>query len=202
MKTGYPVPDGEADASLTIKNSRFIGHAGKTETTGDAKAYINRIKERYPGATHVVYAYCIGFGASLVHGMSDAGEPSGTAGRPVLEVLKGSAIGDITLAVVRFFGGTKLGTGGLVRAYTDTAKATLAALSVKTKHKLIGIELSSPYEYVDRLKTIMDYNHAIIKEKNFSERAVFRILIPEENRKGFLDDVLNASGARIAYRLL
>jgi uncharacterized YigZ family protein len=202
MKGSYPVPDGEAAAALTIKNSRFFGHAAETATVSDAKTYIGRIKTDYPGCSHAVYAYCIGHGASVIYGMSDAGEPSGTAGRPVLEVLRGSSIGDITLVVIRFFGGTKLGKGGLVRAYTDIAKATLSNLALREKQSLIGLELSSPYEYVDRLKTIIKLHHALIQEKTFAEKAVFHILIPENNRGQFIAEIQNVSGARIEYRLL
>jgi uncharacterized YigZ family protein len=202
MKGSYPVPDGEAAAALTIKNSRFFGHAGETATVSDAKTYIGRIKSDYPGCSHAVYAYCIGHGASVIYGMSDAGEPSGTAGRPVLEVLKGSSIGDITLVVIRFFGGTKLGKGGLVRAYTDIAKATLSNLALKEKQSLISLELSSPYEYVDRLKAIMEFHHVLIKEKTFTEKAVFHILLPEKSKEQFLDEIRGTSGARIEYRLL
>lgn len=126
----YPIPAGEVRIELHVKNSRFIGRAGYTPNVAEAKAFIEKVKAEEPGCTHAVYAFAIGHGAAVTHGMSDAGEPSGTAGRPALAVVKGSGLGDVTVVIVRYFGGTKLGTGGLVKAYTETAQAVLAALPV------------------------------------------------------------------------
>ncbi len=107
----YPIPATFARTEIRVINSRFIGSADYTPTVDDAKAFIARIREEFPDATHHVYAFLAGYGASVTAGMSDDGEPSGTGGRPMLAVLQGSGLGDITVVATRYFGGTLLGTG-------------------------------------------------------------------------------------------
>ena len=109
---------------LVIKNSRFINELFICDSQSSARDLIKAQKEKYQGATHVCHAFVIGENAEVL-GMSDAGEPSGTAGRPMLDVLKGSGITNIVLTVTRYFGGTLLGTGGLVKAYGDCAKSAV-----------------------------------------------------------------------------
>lgn len=110
---------------IVIKNSRFIAEVFTVTTQAEAREKLHEQKVKYQDATHVVHAFAVGKKAE-VNGMSDDGEPSGTAGRPVLDVLKGSGITNILLTVTRYFGGTLLGTGGLVHAYGDSAKAVLS----------------------------------------------------------------------------
>ncbi len=125
---GYPIPAEAARAEIMVINSRFIGSATYTPTIDAAKDFINQVRAEFPDATHHAYAYLVGYGASVIAGMSDAGEPPGTAGRPMLAVVRGSGLGDVTAVVTRYFGGTLLGTGGLVRAYGDAVKAVVEVL--------------------------------------------------------------------------
>ena len=111
----------ESKAEIVIKNSRFISEVFPVETQAQAREKLHEVKQKYFDATHVVHAFSVGL-KSETFGMSDDGEPSGTAGRPVLDVLKGSGITNILLTVTRYFGGTLLGTGGLVHAYSESAK--------------------------------------------------------------------------------
>lgn len=113
------------ETELVIKNSRFINELFVCNSQNLAREIIKQQKDKYLDASHVCHAFVIGEGAEIL-GMSDAGEPSGTAGRPMLDVLKGSGITDILLTVTRYFGGTLLGTGGLVKAYGDSVKEVLA----------------------------------------------------------------------------
>ena len=137
--SGYPVPSGICQTEpCSFKNSRFIGTAGPAASVAAAQEFINSIRDRYPDASHHAYAFSVGFGATVTEGMSDDGEPSGTAGRPVLAVVKGSGLGDVAVVVSRFFGGTKLGTGGLVRAYTQTAQQVLGELQTTRKIERIN----------------------------------------------------------------
>ena len=137
------VPSCESEVETKVKNSRFIGSLGYTPSVESARAYIAAIKERYPDARHHCYAFAIGHGASVTHGMSDDGEPSGTAGRPILAVLSGSSLGDCTVVVTRYSGGTKLGTGGLVKAYTESAQACLLSAEVEEKVDLVQLLISN-----------------------------------------------------------
>ena len=95
MAAGYPIPAAEAQVELRFKNSRFIGTAGPAPTVEEARAFIARLREQFPDASHHAYAFAAGFGSSVIHGMSDDGEPAGTAGRPMLAVVQGAGLGDV-----------------------------------------------------------------------------------------------------------
>src|SRR5215212_5064220 len=142
---GNFVPAGLAQAEIRAANSRFIASVAPSATVEAARAVIAGIRAEMPDANHHVYAYIIGHGATTTLGMSDDGEPAGTAGRPALAVLRGSRLGDITLVITRYFGGTLLGTGGLVRAYGDAAKAVLAVVPREEKIERRVLELTLPY---------------------------------------------------------
>lgn len=137
-ETNYLRPAlGEWVTELEIKKSRFIGIARRTETENDVRAFIADVTKRYPTARHHCTAYILHSPDALpIERSNDDGEPSGTAGQPMLDVIRGSGLRDVTVVVVRYFGGVKLGTGGLVRAYHDTAKAVLGqARVVRREHK-------------------------------------------------------------------
>ena len=186
MKDEYSVPANESKFIMKVKNSRFIGYASRTESVQEAVTFIHQKKEKEKGCTHAVYAYCIGFGKSVVLGMSDAGEPSGTAGRPVLEVLKGSGIGDITVVVIRYFGGIKLGTGGLVHAYSETAKETISKLKVIKKQVMKKLCILLKYEnYNPAYRLIIQYNGEIL-EKTFDKKINLIVNIPDKQISNFI----------------
>lgn len=185
MEDSYSVPANESKYMIKVKKSSFIGYAKRTDSVQEAVAFIRQIKEKEKGCTHAVYAYCIGYGKSVILGMSDAGEPPGTAGRPVLEVLKGSGIGDITVVVIRYFGGIKLGTGGLVHAYSETAKETITKLKILKKQmmkKLCIILKYENYNPVERL--ILQYSGEIL-EKTFDEKINLIVNIPDKETAAF-----------------
>src|SRR3954447_8809272 len=122
------IPAGPARTQNRASNSRLIASAPPSATVEAARAFIVGVRAEMPDASHHVYAYIIGHGSTTTMSMTDDGEPPGTAGRPVMAVLRGSGLGDLVIVVTRYFGGTLLGTGGLVRAYGDAAKAVLAIL--------------------------------------------------------------------------
>jgi uncharacterized YigZ family protein len=124
-------PTRPVSVELVIRRSRFIGYGRAATTVAAADAELSEIRTRHPDASHVVYAYLVGAPEREIGSLSDAGEPRGTAGRPVMEILRGSEVRNAVVAVVRYFGGTKLGTGGLVHAYGDTARAVLDAFPTR-----------------------------------------------------------------------
>jgi len=168
MSQRYLIPAGESRVELLVKNSRFIGRAGHTPTVAQAKAFIESVKEEEPGYSHAVYAFAVGFGATVTHGMSDAGEPSGTAGRPALAVVKGSGLGDVTVVIVRYFGGTKLGTGGLVKAYTETAQLALAQLPTTEKVERVSIKITVSYAQYEPVELLVETHHGQIDDETFT----------------------------------
>ncbi len=145
MTGTYLIPAERRSIELSIHRSRFIATGGYVPTVDAARAFIAQQRSLMPDAHHHVYAFKVGFGSSVIEGMSDDGEPSGTAGPPILSVLRGADIGDIVIVVTRYFGGTKLGTGGLVRAYSDAARALLAELPTRLKLDLQTLRLETSY---------------------------------------------------------
>ena len=179
--SGYPVPASEARARLRFKNSVFAGFVARADSVAAARTFIGDIRSRFPDASHCVYAFAIGHGASVTHGMSDDGEPAGTAGRPLLAVVQGSGLGDVAVAVVRYFGGTKLGTGGLVRAYTSTAQATLAEVEVVEKVTYLGVCLRAmPYEFYEAVKSAVTAVAGIVESEEFAEAVTMTARVPED----------------------
>lgn len=150
----YRIPARETRAELSVVNSRFIASAGPVFSVEEARSFIAKIRTEFADATHHVPAFIIGYGASITEHCSDDGEPSGTAGRPALAVLQGSGLGDIAVVVTRYFGGTKLGTGGLVRAYTDAVKTVLAVLPLAMKIPTHLVMTSLPYKYFERARML------------------------------------------------
>ena len=124
----YQVPAQETHTEIRVRNSRFIATIAPAFTVAEAKLFIAHIRDAYPTASHHVPAFLIGHGATVTAHCSDDGEPAGTAGRPILAILQGSGLGDVVVVVTRYFGGSKLGTGGLVRAYGNAVRAVLDIL--------------------------------------------------------------------------
>jgi uncharacterized YigZ family protein len=164
----YPIPAKETRVEILVVNSRFIASAAPAFSVEQAKAFIARMKEEFADASHNVPAYLIGHGASVTAHCSDAGEPSGTAGRPALAVLQGSGLGDIVVVVTRYFGGTKLGTGGLVRAYTDATKAVLEALPRAEKIPTHTVMFSLPYTYLEQARLLVAAQRGQILDETFA----------------------------------
>ena len=139
------IPAERARAEIRVVNSRFVADIAPAATVEQARAFVAAIRAEMPDATHHVYAYIVGHGATTTLGMSDDGEPPGTAGRPTMAVLKGSGLGDAALVVTRYFGGTLLGTGGLVRAYGDAARAVLQIVPREEKVERRTLAIALPY---------------------------------------------------------
>ena len=172
------IPAGRTRAEIRAGNSRFIATAGPAASVVAARAFIAEIRAEMPDATHHVYAYIVGHGATTTLGMSDDGEPSGTAGRPVLAVLRGSGLGDAVLVVTRYFGGTLLGTGGLVHAYGDAAKAVLAALPRAEKIEHRELMATLPYAAYEPARRLAAAHAGSILGEDFAADVTLRVLLP------------------------
>jgi uncharacterized YigZ family protein len=197
MSKRYPIPAGEARTELKVKNSRFIGRAGYTPSVEAAKNFVERVKAEEPDGTHAVYAFAIGHGAAVTHGMSDAGEPSGTAGRPALAVVKGSGLGDVTVVIVRYFGGTKLGTGGLVKAYTETTQQVLAALPVTEKVEWHSVRMTIPYAFYEPIKRLIEGHQGQIDTEEFAAEIILHLTFAAEDLPAFQAAVAEATGGQV-----
>lgn len=163
----YPIPAEFCETEIVVVNSRFIASAAPVFSNEEAREFINSIKAKYPDATHHVPAYIIGYGNSTSAYCSDDGEPSGTSGRPVLSVLQGSGLGDAAIVVTRYFGGTKLGIGGLVHAYGDAAKAVLELLPRAEKVPTYTVMLAIEYSLFERVRLMLNRHHAETLDEDF-----------------------------------
>ncbi|MFW6260294.1 MAG: IMPACT family protein, partial [Spirochaetota bacterium] len=150
-----------------VKRSRFIAAATAVTSVDAVEAELRRVRDEHPDANHVVYAYLIGDERSEQAGLSDAGEPKGTAGRPVMEILRGSGVRDVLLTVVRYFGGTKLGTGGLVHAYGDAARAVLERLPTRQRIDRLTARCSVPYDLLERTRQFIDAAGGTIADEQY-----------------------------------
>ena len=197
MAEPYPVPSRVEEVELRFKNSRFIGVAGPGASVEEARAFIATVRQKYPDASHHVYAYAVGYGASVTHGMSDDGEPSGTAGRPALAVVRGSGLGDVAVVITRYFGGTKLGTGGLVKAYTETAQAALAAVPQEMKVDEIQARVSLGYEFYEPCKMQIESCGGRIEGEDFGGKVELTLAIAKERLEDLQDVVRELTSGRV-----
>lgn len=163
----YTIPARETRSEIQVLNSRFIATAAPAFSVDEARAFVTRTKREFAGASHNVPAYLIGHGASVTAHCNDDGEPSGTAGRPVLAVLRGSGLGDVAVVVTRYFGGTKLGTGGLVRAYGDAVREVLAVLPRAEKVPTHTAMMALPYSFFERVRLAIHQHHGRILDEDF-----------------------------------
>jgi uncharacterized YigZ family protein len=177
----YLVPRHRTRVEAKVSNSRFIGTIAPAATVKEAQAFIREMRAEMPDATHHVYAFKIGYGASVSEGLSDDGEPSGTAGPPAMAVVRGSGVGDVVLVITRYFGGTKLGTGGLVSAYTQCAKDAFAALETEEKVHRVAMQLTADYRYVEMIHRTLADAEAMIDHEQYEEKVTIRFRIPEEH---------------------
>jgi uncharacterized YigZ family protein len=202
MKRGYLIPAETCRETMTVANSRFLATAALAPTVADAKAFLVAVRSEMPDANHHVYAYRVGYGNSVIEGMSDDGEPSGTSGPPILAVIRGSDIGDIIVVVTRYFGGTLLGTGGLVRAYGDAARLVLSKLKTERKieRKLLGLAL--PYHFYQPVRRLIEQHDGQINEETFGGEVTILALFPTDQIATFSASLIELTNGSIEPVLL
>lgn len=194
----YPVPRNICRAGETIKRSRFIATVAHTPSPEAAKAFVSQIRNKFPDATHNCWAYMVGSpGNTAQVGMSDDGEPRGTAGRPLLNVLLHSGIGEVTVVVTRYFGGTKLGTGGLVRAYSGVAKKVLSTLETKEKITPAYLSVIADYSNISALRRMAESFRAKIIKEDYGADVSFVFELPEEEAEAFQASMIDLTNGDI-----
>ena len=187
-------------AEVNIRNSRFLAEAFIVGTQEEARALIKAQKERYADATHVVHAFVIGPSGGIL-GCSDDGEPSGTAGRPVLDVLKGSGLTNALVTVTRWFGGTLLGTGGLVKAYGESAKAVLAGTPSEELVAMRDFSVEFAYEVYERARREMVALGAQVEREDFGTAVLVSGRIREADAEVLSERVADISSGRARVTL-
>ena len=182
MNRTYLIPCNEEEAVHEVKKSRFIACSRHVVGRAQAMAYLDEIKARYPDARHYCWAFVIGqpFSASKA-AMSDDGEPSGTAGKPILNVIQHKNIGDVMLIVVRYFGGIKLGAGGLTRAYSSAAQAVLSSMALVEKVPMQTLNVRLGFAQENSLRYWLSQNDAKLISIDYgADQIKAEVCLPEK----------------------
>ena len=190
----YLVPTEFGEDEFNEKKSRFIGRVWPVETEEEALAKIQEMKKQHYDATHNCWAYIIKDGAVR---FSDDGEPGGTAGMPMLQVLQREGLYNIVCVVTRYFGGILLGAGGLVRAYTKGAKIAVDAAGKSMKRVWTALYIPIPYSYYERVKLEVEAFGGLIRDTQFGADIELEILMPEGQTQPFLDRLTDMSAGTI-----
>ncbi len=181
-----------------IKKSLFITYLQHTPSIEAAKLFVDEIKNKHSDARHNCWAFVAGRpGDSLLWGCSDDGEPSGTAGKPMLAQLSGSNVGEITAVVTRYYGGIRLGTGGLVKAYGGGVQSALKLLQTVEKKITAKLELTLEYEFVALIQSLIKQFEATETESQYTHNIVLIIEIEARYVDDFTQSVINKSGAKV-----
>lgn len=193
MRTIYK----EATVELHISKSRFIAYAKPVETEIEATTFIEHIKKKHWDATHNVPVYVLGEHFNIQR-YSDDGEPSGTAGVPVLDLIKKEGLTNLICVVTRYFGGVKLGTGGLVRAYTQSAKQAIEAACIVERMNYVIVNCTYAYALHGKVQNILStYEGVIIKESAFFEQVCTSVYVRPESIESFTNALVEVTSAQI-----
>jgi uncharacterized YigZ family protein len=178
MTRAYSVPLTQIRREHMVLNSRFIATLAPAFSIDEARAFMARIKKEFADATHNVPVYIIGGGNTVTEYFSDDGEPAGTSGKPALAVLRGSGLGDAALVITRYFGGTLLGTGGLVKAYTESAQLVVSAVGRGQRVPVHVVMLAIPYNLLERVRLLATRHRAEILGEDFAGDITLTVQIP------------------------
>lgn len=196
----YKTVEKEAEDFFIEKKSRFIGYAKPVHTQEEAVAFINQIKSKHWDATHNVYAYVLK--DNNIQRYSDDGEPSGTAGVPVLDVLLKEGLTDVCVVATRYFGGTLLGAGGLVRAYSHTSKIAVDAAGIITMAQCSIMEAAIDYSFYDRMTILLSDFSARIMHTEYADNVKITLSIKEDNRQALADKLTDISNGKYQFKYI
>ena len=191
----YKTIENEAFAEWEISKSRFLAYVRHTESEQEAQNFIVSVKKKHFDARHNSFAYIIGE-RGQIQKSSDDGEPSGTAGVPILEVLKKNELSDITIVVTRYFGGIKLGAGGLIRAYGKSATLGLDAAAIVKKTIFSCYKLTLSYDLLGTLENYLHQNEIRIDSKDYTDNVKLTVLLPKTTAENTIKDITDMTAAR------
>ena len=195
--TEYYIPTAPSEAELTEKRSRFIGRVWPVSGEEEARARIEETKKRHYDARHNCWCYRIRGGPERY---SDDGEPQGTAGQPMLNVFQREAVENVCCVVTRYFGGVLLGAGGLVRAYTQSAKDALDAAGISVVRRWMEIEIPCPYALFERIKLELEHAGGALGEVEYGAEVLLHALLPEAGAESFTAGITELTAGQITPR--
>lgn len=198
----YSIPLNEIRREHVVVNSRFIATLRPVFTTDEARTFIARMKKEFGDASHNVPAYILGGGNTVTEYCSDDGEPSGTAGKPALAVLRGSGLADVAVVVTRYFGGTLLGTGGLVKAYTESTQMVVNAVGRGERVRVHVALVAIPYNLLERLRLMVQRSHGEILAEDFAADITLTLQFPVESFEGFQNELRELSAGKLRAEVI
>ena len=193
------IPEHECTAEIEMKRSRFISTVHKVISPEEAKLRVQKVREEYSDSTHVVWAFATGEENSQTMGMSDDGEPKGTAGKPTLALLQYGNITNTLITTVRYFGGTKLGTGGLVKAYTDAAQSALQNTRLKELVEEVKVTIAFAYKFTDGVKQILQHYSCKINNEQFTENVQIVFIVPVIHKEKITVDLIDETAGTVVF---
>ncbi|WP_404364108.1 IMPACT family protein [Marinobacter sp.] len=192
MSSNYPVPAGNLERQTEVRKSRFVARVAPVASREEVRRWLKQARADHPDARHICWAYQIGCpGAAAEAAMNDDGEPSGTAGKPILGVIQHKDMGDVLVIVIRYFGGIKLGAGGLVRAYAGAAEAVLSAVDRVVQPSLVRVNLQLPFALEQPLRHWANLHGAVLVSVDYKTGVGIGLDVPEEH----LDQLTGFCGA-------
>ncbi|ARM83343.1 MULTISPECIES: YigZ family protein [Marinobacter] len=187
MSKDYPIPAGFLERETEIKKSRFIARVAPVSSRDEVKVWLEQARNEHPDARHICWAYQIGRpGAAAEAAMNDDGEPSGTAGKPILSVIQHKDLGDVLVMVIRYFGGIKLGAGGLVRAYAGATEAVLSGVERVIQQPMSQVTVTMTFADEQPLRHWCDQNGAEIGNVGYSAGVTADVSLVEERNQEFM----------------
>ena len=193
--TEYFIPTAPSETEFVEKRSRFIGHVRPVETEEDARAFIEQMKKRYHDARHNCWCYLLREGGVVRY--SDDGEPQGTAGQPMLGVFEKEEVTNLVCVVTRYFGGILLGAGGLVRAYTRSAKDALDAAGVSVVRRWVRVLVPCSYSLFERVRIETEQFGGVIEDTEYAADILLTVLVPEARAEEYAAHLLDVSAGTI-----
>ena len=202
MTRPYSVPLSEIRRELMASNSRFISTLAPVFSIDEARAFMARIKHEFADASHNVPVYIIGGGNTVTEYFSDDGEPSGTSGKPALAVMRGSGLGDAVLVITRYFGGTLLGTGGLVKAYTESAQLVVNAVGRGQRIPVHIAMIALPYNLLERLRLVVTRQRGEVLGEDFAADITMTVRLPVDSFESFQNDLRELSAGKLQAEVI
>jgi uncharacterized YigZ family protein len=193
----YVIPGGTHRVEQVVDRSRFITTIGHSPSVDDARVFIDSVRAEFADATHNCWAFVAGPPGSTAHiGMSDAGEPHGTAGRPMLDVLLHSDVGEVVAVVTRYYGGVKLGKGGLVRAYGGAVQRALESMPRAERVERVPLRITIDYGDIDAVRRLLTDHAAEVVTEEYGERVIYRVAARRSDAHAFEAALLDQTAGR------
>lgn len=202
MARAYLIPLTEIRREQVVVNSRFIATLTPVFSIEAARTFIARIRKEFADASHNVPAYIIGGGNTVTEFSSDDGEPSGTAGKPALAVLRGSGLGDVAVVITRYFGGTLLGTGGLVKAYTESTQKAVNAVERGRRVPVYEAMVAIPYSFLERMRLLVARRDGKILDEDFTGDITLTMQFPVESFESFQNELTEVSAGKLRAEVI